>query len=121
MNQLLRAGLFIYECFRLLWVMGPGGQFGIPALAVYAAPSALFPLMALFFWLDSSRYGVYVPLYMAGKIISICAAVGWLIFFRLNIMNIELSFGVVQLEIMLCGDIFSVAAASFINKRPGGE
>jgi hypothetical protein len=46
------------------------GNSVIPWLA-FASPGALFPLMALFLWLDISRYKAYLPLYIAGKCIGI--------------------------------------------------
>jgi hypothetical protein len=41
---------------------------------LYAAPLSLFPLMAFFLWIDYKKYSVFVYLYAAGKIISVCAA-----------------------------------------------
>jgi hypothetical protein len=47
---------------------------------VYMVPNALFPLMALFVWLDLERYEVYTSLYTAGKIIAVISFMAWLIF-----------------------------------------
>jgi len=44
----------------------------------YAAPHALFTLMALFLCINPFEYAVFVPLYIAGKGIALSAALGWL-------------------------------------------
>jgi hypothetical protein len=86
----LRFLLFVFDALRLVAVVsvlsalralfsGPGGaSFGVPAVA-FAAPQALFPLMALFSWIDPARYAPYPPLYAAGKTISATALAAWLI------------------------------------------
>ncbi|MDR0301484.1 MAG: hypothetical protein LBI04_04125 [Treponema sp.] len=51
-------------------------QAGFPQIAL-AASAALFPLMSLFIWLDSSRYRVYMPLFTAGKCIGIFSILVW--------------------------------------------
>jgi hypothetical protein len=51
-------------------------QAGLPQIA-FGASAALFPLMALFIWLDSTRYRVYMPLFTAGKCIGIFSILGW--------------------------------------------
>ncbi|GHV94471.1 hypothetical protein AGMMS50293_07910 [Spirochaetia bacterium] len=142
----LRAGLFIYECARLLFLVGsfallqPGGMGGVaggmdggaggmgggasfPWLA-YTAPNALFPLMALFVWLDMSRYGVYLPLYLAGKCISLFSIAGWLISSRWIIMIVAW-FSNVQVPaapgllvwVLLSGELLSTAAALLIMRK----
>jgi hypothetical protein len=122
----LRGGLFVYECLRLLYLIGsfvvlrPGGG-NFPWL-VYAAPNALFPLAALFLWLDISRYGLYLPLYVAGKGIGVCSMLGWLISSRWLIPpeNITGLFYLFEAApalagwILLCGDLLSVAAGLVI-------
>jgi hypothetical protein len=79
----LRAALFIYECIRLAVLVGIfmflqpyGGTF--PVL-VYAAPNALFLLMAVFLLIDPERYDPYAPLYLAGKCICLFSIVLWFI------------------------------------------
>jgi len=51
-------------------------QAGFPQIT-FAACAALFPLMALFIWLDSGRYAVYMPLFTAGKCIGVFSILGW--------------------------------------------
>jgi hypothetical protein len=92
-----------------------------------AAPGALFPLMALFWWLDSSRYGVYSMLYAAGKSICLFSAALWCVFSRGDIIDAMLPGGRMLFMIpgillfMLPGDMLSVAAAFIvINKSAKG-
>jgi hypothetical protein len=73
--------LFLYDSARffLLTFLLAGAQLNIrdsyfvPGLP-YAAPLALFPLMAFFLWLDNKKYRPFAWLYAAGKITSVCAA-----------------------------------------------
>jgi len=81
----LGAGLFFYECLRLLMLVffmllaasenASGGSY-----AVYMSSNALFPLMALFIWLRPDEYRNYITLYMAGKIVSLVSFYSWEIF-----------------------------------------
>jgi hypothetical protein len=82
----IRAILFVYELFRLLILTVLLAVFsvsegavagGIFPYLVYAAPNALFPLMALFMWLRPGEYRHYLRLYMAGKVIAAAAFCGW--------------------------------------------
>jgi hypothetical protein len=81
----LGAGLFFYECLRLLTLVfflllaafenASGGSY-----AVYMSSNALFPLMALFIWLRPDIYRNYITLYIAGKIVSLVSFYSWEIF-----------------------------------------
>jgi len=84
----LRAGLFFYECLRLLILvifitvasMGNGLSLkGFPYL-VYLSSNTLFPMMALFLWLKPEEYRNYLSLFMAGKIITLVTFYLWQIF-----------------------------------------
>jgi hypothetical protein len=82
----LKVVIFLYDLIRLpalLWVLPAllvmpetAGDIGVP-LAVYAAPNALFPLMALFLLLKPAEYRPFVPLYLAGKAAAVAANLGW--------------------------------------------
>jgi hypothetical protein len=50
-----------------------------PHLA-YAAPNALFPLMAFFLLVRFEEHKPYILLYMAGKAVAITAILGWFVF-----------------------------------------
>jgi len=74
--------LFFYEVFRVLFLavillmpLHEASANGI--LPVYISSNALFPLMALFFWLKPEEYGNYVTLYIAGKIIVLISFFAW--------------------------------------------
>ncbi|MDR3304255.1 MAG: hypothetical protein LBS86_07570 [Treponema sp.] len=81
----LRLLILVYEAFRLLLMLGIfmamlsvnrslGNLF--PYL-LYIVPNALFLLMAYFLWRELERYAMYLPLFMAGKVISVVAIAGW--------------------------------------------
>jgi hypothetical protein len=82
----LRATLFVYELLRLLILAGMFGFFfplegavrgGVFPYLVYVTPNALFPLIALFLWLRLEEFKVYLPLYLAGKVIALIAFYVW--------------------------------------------
>jgi hypothetical protein len=85
----LRAVFFVYETLRLL-ILATFFAFFSPLegavkgevfpFLVYVTPNALFPLMTLFMWLKPADYRNYLPLYMAGKVITAAAFYGWGIF-----------------------------------------
>jgi len=99
----LRAGLFFYEIFRLLVLaiflvltpmegnsaMGSSGSAFYFPYVVYLSSNALFPLMALFIWLRPEEHLNYLPLYMAGKIISGVSFYVWEIFSSRQFLGME--------------------------------
>jgi hypothetical protein len=123
-----RNGLCLYECLRLFFLIGvflflePSGNVSFPWLAIIA-PAAMFLLIALFLRLNMDRYLVYIPLYLAGKGLSIIATAFWLFFSKSYIIN-DLLFDRTALYIipgiilfMLLGDIVSVWQINRILKR----
>jgi hypothetical protein len=85
----LRGGIFVYDVLRLIVMLETAVLFALPVggseeaafpLLVYMAPNALFPMMALLFWLRPEEYRSYIFLYIAGKIVGIMANLGWLAF-----------------------------------------
>ena len=113
-NRLLKPGLFLYECIRIIFmaavvVLSPGGNEILPRL-IFMAPGVLFPLMALFIWLDVQRYRAYLPLFAAGKCIAIFTLLIWSIFSRHFTIGRESLWG------LLSGDFFALAAVLMINK-----
>ena len=84
-NRPLKAGLFVYECLRLLvlvifLLMLPlGGSTGGP-YPVYMSSNALFPIMALFMWLRFEEYRNYIALFIAGKVIAMVSFFVWEVF-----------------------------------------
>ena len=80
----LAVALFIYEIIRLLLLVvflfllpqEYSGRAFFPNF-VYLSANALFPLMTLFVWLNTAEYRNYIPLYMAGKIITVVSFFAW--------------------------------------------
>ncbi|GHT55303.1 hypothetical protein FACS1894109_01580 [Spirochaetia bacterium] len=127
MYRPLRGILFLYECVRfsaLVWAVGltTGEGAAFPVL-VYGVANALFLLMALFVRLDPIRYGVYVPLYTAGKVIAAVAVLGWCVFSREQIVNAVFMSDdsmLTALGLLICiglGDILSVCGGAVLNRR----
>ena len=125
----LAAGLFLYECLRLLLLVfflltaSPEGSVnGI--YPVYMSSNALFPLMALFIWLKPEEYKSYVTLYIAGKIIALVSFYAWEIFsFRefLKAENLARNMFLFGGGVLLSlADILSVWGARTINKKLKG-
>ena len=81
----LGAGLFVYECLRLLAIVvflltsplegAIGGSY-----SVYMSSNALFPIMALFMWLSFKEYRNYMALFIAGKVIAMVSFFVWEVF-----------------------------------------
>lgn len=131
----LRAGLFVYECFRLLFLTGamlllqPDAGAAFPWLA-YVAPGALFPLMCLFWLLDARRYGAYGALYSAGKCVVFFASVVWYVLFRRSMTAALVGWAAHLVTpgvftVLLVGDVITVGAALIMLKKsrepaPGG-
>lgn len=74
---------------------------------IYAVPAVLFPLMALFIWLDTSRYEVYLPLFTAGKCLGIFVLLGW------SIVSKQVT---IMESFILSGDLFALAVILLIMK-----
>jgi hypothetical protein len=77
---MLRFIIFLYDGVRffLLFFLLAKTQLNVDdnyfvSGFLYAAPLALFPLMAFFLWLDNKKYRPFAWLYASGKVISVCA------------------------------------------------
>ena len=86
MGRLFISGLFIIEtvrsivlAFTLIFLLPNTSAF---PWVTFSASAALFPLMALFLWINTNRYKNYIPLYIAGKCIGIFAFLGWALLYR---------------------------------------
>jgi hypothetical protein len=128
----LRGGIFVYEMLRLIVMLETAILFVLPAngaegtvfpLLMYIAPNALFPMMALLFWLRPDEYRSYIFLYIAGKIVGIMANLGGLMFSIKNTpldmiihgdFSSRLFLGSAFVIIFLDG--FSVLGASLLNR-----
>jgi len=127
--RFLKPAVFLFECIKIMVISTililQGDTSGLLIKIVLAAPSALFPIMALFIWLDTDRYREYLPLFIAGKCIGIFLLLGWLIISRYFIMTGNMFASTIYAEnILMGGDLLSLAAVLviYINvKKPKME
>ncbi|MDR0399492.1 MAG: hypothetical protein LBH51_00940 [Treponema sp.] len=127
--RILRWGLLVYEALRLAVLVrimaGEAGEGEFPGI-VYGAANALFLLMALFLLADLDRYGVYAPLYSAGKILSVLVLSSVGMFRRDMIMRsilargIDFLYAVGGLAVIALGDVFSAICGVFLALRRQG-
>jgi FtsH-binding integral membrane protein len=112
----VKPGLFVYECVRILaitfilFLQADRAGFSINLILIMSG--ALFPLMALFIWLNTNRYKAYLPLFLAGKCIGAFTLLIWFIVSKQDTI-IE--------SFVLSGDLFSLAAVLLIireTKKP---
>ncbi|MDR2719099.1 MAG: hypothetical protein LBB89_13675 [Treponema sp.] len=115
----LRTALCVYECMRLAFLVGafmllqPEGAAPFPWLALIT-PGAMFLLIALFWRLNMSRYGVYGPLYLAGKGLSVITSMFWLFLLKSYMIREMLFFGAALFIVpgivffLILGDMLSV-------------
>jgi hypothetical protein len=120
--RIIKPGLFVYECVRIILLaftllyLQQGLDF-FPWLA-FIAPGALFPLMALFLWLDVNHYRAYIPLFIAGKCISIFVLLCWsVITIYRTIIGGAIGYYIMTEAIFLSGDLIALAAILFIYNR----
>ena len=119
--QLIKPALFLYECLRIMilaavLVLRSNENDFLGRLA-YTAPSALFPLMALFIWLDSQRYRAYLSLFAAGKCIVISTLLGWsIVSGQVTMVGRFMGAAVFAEAVLLSGDLLSIAAVLLVYK-----
>jgi uncharacterized membrane protein len=112
--------LLIFECINFVFAAGimvfrSIGQLGYPQIT-FLASTALFPLMALFLWLDGDRYKVYMPLFAAGKCIGVFSILCWSVFSR-QVKTIEVLIGIANVEsYIFYGYLFSIVVILLIIK-----
>jgi len=117
-HSLLCGGLFIVECIRLsflsegLGILRSNVEEVFP-WHIFAVPNALFVLMALFLWLDVTKYSVYLPLYISGKLLSLfCEIAGGIAFFgKITFFGLELSRSLHILAVIIFIDLISLVPA----------
>jgi hypothetical protein len=119
--RFLKPIVFVFECIKLVVIITiliiQGNLPGLFIKILLTAPEALFPLMALFIWLDTDRYKEYIPLFLAGKCIGIFLLLDWFIFSGQVTMIGKMFGSAVYAEmILLCGDLLSLGAVFFISK-----
>ena len=121
----IKPGLFIYECIRFLvliiilimQVNNPWISPWVSTMMIFTAPAVLFPLMALFIWLDIEKYRTYLPLFTAGKFVGLFILTGWSIISQ-QVTIIWNSNGIADfIRLILCGDLFALAAVLIIIRN----
>jgi len=120
--RFLKPAVFLFECIKLMVISAiliiQGDESGLLIKIILAAPGALFPLMALFIWLDTGRYREYLPLFSAGKCISLFLLLGWFIVSRqVTMVGKAFNFAIYAEVILLCGDLLSLGAVLLINRN----
>jgi len=119
--RFLKPAVFLFECIKILVIstilIVQSDTSGLLIKIVLAAPSALFPIMALFIWLDANRYKEYLPLFIAGKCIGIFLLMGWIIISRyLKITENMFDSTIYAENILIGGDLLSLGIVLLINK-----
>ncbi|GBU26827.1 hypothetical protein R84B8_00342 [Treponema sp. R8-4-B8] len=120
--RFLKPAVFLFECIKLMVISAiliiQGDDPGLLIKVILAAPGALFPIMALFIWLDTDLYREYLPLFSAGKCIGIFLLLGWFIVSRQFTMIGKTSdYTVYAGLILLCADLLSLGAVLLISKN----
>ena len=119
--QFVKAALFTYEFIRIMAFISvlilQRNEPNLLVKMIFAAPSVLFPLMALFIWLDTNLYKAYLPLFIAGKCIGIFILLGWsIVFQQVTIFGRLYGFAIPAELLLLSGDFFALAAVLLIIK-----
>jgi predicted membrane channel-forming protein YqfA (hemolysin III family) len=119
--RFLKPAVFLFECIKLgvsAILIIQGDVSGLLIKIILAAPGALFPIMALFIWIDTDRYREYLPLFSAGKCIGIFLLLGWLIVFRqVTMIGKTLGLAIYAEALLLGGDLLSLGAVLLINRN----
>ncbi|MDR0322548.1 MAG: hypothetical protein LBI28_13705 [Treponema sp.] len=119
--RLLKPGLFIYECIRIMVIttviLINGYDSALLIILILTAPGVLFPLMSLFIWLDTKRYSVYLPLFAVGKCIGILLLLGWLIASRkYTMIGSFFSIKIISEFLLLAGDLLALTSVALFIK-----
>jgi hypothetical protein len=117
--RILKPALFVYECIRivaltfiLIYLF-----YGTSSVTWFAftAPGALFPIMALFLWIDTANFKAYIPLYIAGKCIGLFSLALWSVMSKQNmIIGWNYLFYIPPETAILFGDLLALAAIFII-------
>jgi hypothetical protein len=113
----LRLALFCYEVVRLVEILrniplSTGNDMFLRTL-LWAAPNALFPLMALFLLLRPNTFSAYIPLHVAGKLIAVVISLRLIIGgFPFIIERMERLY-----PLLVLGDMFSIAASLVLRRQ----
>jgi len=115
-RRTLRFVLFTLELPRLAFMLKALSSLGDLAMAgsstdilfpfaiVAASSQALFPLLALFNWLDPKRYAAYPMVYAAGKAVSLSTGAVWLIS-GLSTLTMALGLGDINVLMVMAASV----------------
>jgi hypothetical protein len=93
LHQPLNLSVLLYEVLRVIALLIIGSSVHTESLlspvfiAFLLAPQVLFVFMALFIWMDEQKYHMYLPLYIAGKVITLWAGLLWVVVSFLTILK----------------------------------
>ena len=133
----LRAVMFSYDLLRLLFLAAAFSLFSVVQSSVnesifpymaYLSSNALFPLMCFFLFYKNAEHVNYLPLYIAGKSISVVLFFMWAFFFFPYVTGVINRDNYSESVILLggiffisLGDILSILGIWFLNKKYGGS
>jgi len=114
--RFIKPALFLYEFIRILilaaiLITNSNGN-DIFGQIAYTVPNALFPLMALFIWLNQKRYRAYLPLFAAGK----CIIISTSLVFSIISGQITMMSELIEPEFLIGCDLLALAAVLLIHK-----
>jgi hypothetical protein len=112
--RILKPFLFFYECARTFAMICMFAYlfYGTDYLSylAFAAPAAIFPIMALFIWIDTAGFKSYIPLYIAGKSIAIFTMTVWFTVSRISMITGIYTFQEAGEILFISGDLLALAA-----------
>jgi len=110
-SRFFKLILLIIECITffiaVIVIQRSINQAGLSEITLMVS-AVLFPLMALFIWLDSTRYRVYIPLFTAGKFIGVFSILGFPVITGQNSNSGFFSRDVNLLSLLLVSYLFSI-------------
>lgn len=119
-SSIVKPSLFIYECLRIVFLflvlVFQLSRLDAVLWLSFTANGVLFPLMALFLWLDISGYRPYLSLFIAGKCIGIFSLLGWsIIFSRVTMIESFSKIFIILELVLISGDLLALAAVLFLS------
>jgi len=121
--NIIKGVLFIYESVRIVFLV-LSLTYVLPVTnavswLAYAVPGALFPLMAMFIWIDITRYNSYLPLYTAGKCIGIFSLMLFSVIILSDYAKMDRDSGIFLGAglVFLIGDLFALAGILYISNN----
>jgi hypothetical protein len=122
-HRTVRTAVFIYDCSRLLFLLGllPQNAGAAFPILVYAVPNALFPLMSFFLLIRLEASRAYIPLYMTGKILSISVMALWFFIIVIQMKEPRSALPMFILGAADIGSVFSFLGTFRLTEPPQDE